>query len=257
MLPNHAPLVVAEQFGTLETLFPGRIDLGLGRAPGTDGATARALRRYFEGADQFPRDVVELIQWFEPASENQPVRAVPGAGLRVPIWLLGSSLFSAQLAGQLGLPYAFASHFAPELLLQALALYRRQFVPSDRLAKPHAMAAINVFAADTDAEGMRLSTSMQQSFARLSTGKPGKLPPPVDDITTILTPQQIAGAKGRLLYSAIGGPETVKRQLTDFIALTGVDELMVTGMMFDNAARIRSLEIVAEARDQMATKQAA
>lgn len=257
MLPNHAPLVVAEQFGTLETLFPGRIDLGLGRAPGTDGATARALRRYLEGADQFPRDVVELIQWFEPASENQPVRAVPGAGLRVPIWLLGSSLFSAQLAGQLGLPYAFASHFAPELLLEALALYRREFVPSDRLAKPHAMAAINVFAADTDAEGVRLSTSMQQSFARLSSGKPGKLPPPVDDITTILTPQQIAGAKGRLLYSAIGGPETVKRQLTDFIALTGVDELMVTGMMFDNTARIRSLAIVAEVRDQMATKQAA
>lgn len=257
MLPNHAPLVVAEQFGTLETLFPGRIDLGLGRAPGTDGATARALRRYFDAADQFPRDVVELIQWFEPAAENQPVRAVPGAGLRVPIWLLGSSLFSAQLAGQLGLPYAFASHFAPELLLEALALYRREFVPSDRLAKPHTMAAINVFAADTDAEGVRLSTSMQQSFARLSSGKPGTLPPPVDDITTILTPQQIAGAKGRLLYSAIGGPETVKRQLTDFIALTGVDELMVTGMMFDNTARIRSLEIVAEARDQMATKQAA
>ena len=186
MLPNHAPLVVAEQFGTLETLFPDRIDLGLGRAPGTDGATARALRRYFEGADQFPRDVVELIQWFEPAAENQPVRAVPGAGLRVPIWLLGSSLFSAQLAGQLGLPYAFASHFAPELLLEALALYRRSFTPSDRLAQPHAMAAINVFAADTDAEGVRLSTSMQQSFARLSTGKPGKLPPPVDDIATVL-----------------------------------------------------------------------
>ena len=204
-----------------------------------------------------PRDVVELIQWFEPASENQPVRAVPGAGLRVPVWLLGSSLFSAQLAGQLGLPYAFASHFAPELLLEALALYRRSFTPSDRLAKPHAMAAINVFAADTDAEGVRLSTSMQQSFARLSTGKPGKLPPPVDDITTILTPQQIAGAKGRLLYSAIGGPETVKRQLTDFIALTGVDELMVTGMMFDNAARVRSLEIVADVHEQLSRAEAA
>ncbi|RZJ75385.1 MAG: MsnO8 family LLM class oxidoreductase, partial [Brevundimonas sp.] len=185
------------------------------------------------------------------------VRAVPGAGLRVPVWLLGSSLFSAQLAGQLGLPYAFASHFAPELLLEALALYRRSFTPSDRLAKPHAMAAINVFAADTDAEGVRLSTSMQQSFARLSTGKPGKLPPPVDDITTVLTPQQIEGAKGRLLYSAVGGPETVKRQLSDFIALTGVDELMVTGMMFDNAARIHSLEIVAEARAQMAMADAA
>ena len=252
MLPNHAPLVVAEQFGTLETLHPGRIDLGLGRAPGTDGATARALRRYFEGADQFPRDVVELIQWFEPAAENQPVRAVPGAGLRVPIWLLGSSLFSAQLAGQLGLPYAFASHFAPELLLEALALYRRQFVPSDHLAKPYAMAAINVFAADTDEEGKRLSTSMQQSFARLTSGKPGKLPPPVDDIEAILTPQQIAGAKSRLIYSAVGGPDTVQKQIADFIALTQVDELMVTGMMFDNTARIRGLEIIADVRERLA-----
>ena len=257
MLPNHAPLVVAEQFGTLATLFPDRMDLGLGRAPGTDGATARALRRYFEAADQFPRDVVELIQWFEPAAENQPVRAVPGAGLRVPIWLLGSSLFSAQLAGQLGLPYAFASHFAPELLLEALALYRREFTPSDRLSKPHAMAAINVFAADTDAEGVRLSTSMQQSFARLTTGKPGKLPPPVDDIQAVLTPQHIAGAKSRLIYSAVGGPETVKTQIADFIALTGVDELMVTGMMFDNAARVRSLEIVADVHEQLSRAEAA
>ncbi len=252
MLPNHAPLVVAEQFGTLETLYPGRIDLGLGRAPGTDGATARALRRYFEGADHFPRDVVELIQWFEPAAENQPVRAVPGAGLRVPIWLLGSSLFSAQLAGQRGLPYAFASHFAPELLLEALALYRRNFTPSDRLAAPHAMAVLNVFAAETDAEGVRLATSMQQSFARLSTGKPGRLPPPVDDIAAVLTPQQIESARSRLTYSAVGGPETVQKQLSDFIALTQVDELMITGMMFDKAARIRSLEIVAEARERLA-----
>ncbi|MGQ3043513.1 MAG: LLM class flavin-dependent oxidoreductase [Brevundimonas aurantiaca] len=252
MLPNHAPLVVAEQFGTLETLYPGRIDLGLGRAPGTDGATARALRRYFEGADHFPRDVVELIQWFEPAAENQPVRAVPGAGLRVPIWLLGSSLFSAQLAGQLGLPYAFASHFAPELLLEALALYRRNFTPSDRLAAPHAMAVLNVFAAETDDEGVRLATSMQQSFARLSTGKPGRLPPPVDDIAAVLTPQQIESARSRLTYSAVGGPETVQKQLSDFIALTQVDELMITGMMFDKAARIRSLEIVAEARERLA-----
>ncbi|WP_191558121.1 LLM class flavin-dependent oxidoreductase [Brevundimonas aurantiaca] len=251
MLPNHAPLVVAEQFGTLETLYPGRIDLGLGRAPGTDGATARALRRYFEGADHFPRDVVELIQWFEPAAENQPVRAVPGAGLRVPIWLLGSSLFSAQLAGQLGLPYAFASHFAPELLLEALALYRRNFTPSDRLAAPHAMAVLNVFAAETDDEGVRLATSMQQSFARLSTGKPGRLPPPVDDIAAVLTPQQIESARSRLTYSAVGGPETVKKQLSDFIALTQVDELMITGMMFDKAARIRSLEITAQARERL------
>jgi luciferase family oxidoreductase group 1 len=196
--------------------------------------------------------VVELIQWFEPAAENQPVRAVPGAGLRVPIWLLGSSLFSAQLAGQLGLPYAFASHFAPELLLEALALYRRNFTPSDRLAAPHAMAVLNVFAAETDDEGVRLATSMQQSFARLSTGKPGRLPPPVDDIAAVLTPQQIESARSRLTYCAVGGPETVKKQLSDFIALTQVDELMITGMMFDKAARIRSLEIVAEARERLA-----
>ena len=246
MLPNHAPLVIAEQFGTLETLHPGRIDLGLGRAPGTDGATARALRRYFEAADQFPRDVAELIHYFEPAVENQAVRAVPGAGLRVPIWLLGSSLFSAQLAGQMGLPYAFASHFAPEMLKEALAIYRREFRPSDRLAKPHAMAAINVFAADTDEEGRRLSTSMQQSFARLQRGRPGLLPPPVDDIEAVLSPGELMGAQSRLLYSAVGGPKTVRDQIRSFIEMTEVDELMITGMMHDNRARIRSLEIVAE-----------
>ena len=257
MLPNHPPLVIAEQFGTLASLYPDRIDLGLGRAPGTDGETARALRRYFEAADQFPRDVLELQAFLDDPVDGQRVTAWPGAGTKVPIWLLGSSLFSAELAAHLGLPFAFASHFAPELLLEALALYRREFTPSDRLAKPHAMAAINVFAADTDAEGVRLSTSMQQSFARLSTGKPGKLPPPVDDVTAILTAQQIEGAKSRLLYSAIGGPETVQKQLADFIALTGVDELMVTGMAFDNAARIRSLEIVAAVRERMETAEAA
>ena len=252
MLPNHAPLVIAEQFGTLETLHPGRIDLGLGRAPGTDGATARALRRYFEAADQFPRDVAELIHYFEPAVENQAVRAVPGAGLRIPIWLLGSSLFSAQLAGQMGLPYAFASHFAPEMLKEALAIYRREFRASERLHKPHAMAAINVFAADTYEEGRRLSTSMQQSFARLQRGRPGLLPPPADDIEAVLSPGELMGAQSRLLYSAVGGPETVRDQIHAFIQLTGVDELMITGMMHDNQARIRSLEIVAEVREQLA-----
>ena len=251
MLPNHSPLVIAEQFGTLETLHPGRIDLGLGRAPGTDGATARALRRYFEAADQFPRDVAELIHYFEPAVENQAVRAVPGAGLRVPIWLLGSSLFSAQLAGQMGLPYAFASHFAPEMLKEALAIYRREFRPSDRLAKPHAMAAINVFAADTDEEGRRLSTSMQQSFARLQRGRPGLLPPPVDDIEAVLSPGELMGAQSRLLYSAVGGPEAVRDQIRSFIEMTKVDELMITGMMHDNQARIRSLEIVAQVRETL------
>src|SRR5690606_29302015 len=182
MLPNHAPMVIAEQFGTLEALHPGRIDLGLGRAPGTDGATARALRRYFEAADQFPRDVIELQAFLSDPTERQQVTAWPGAGSKVPIWLLGSSLFSAELAAQLGLPFAFASHFAPELLLPALRTYRDGFRPSAQLDRPYAMAAINVFAADSDAAAQRLSTSMQQAFAAVVTGKPGRLKPPVDDI---------------------------------------------------------------------------
>jgi len=247
MLPNHAPLVIAEQFGTLEALHPGRIDLGLGRAPGTDGETARALRRYFDAADQFPRDVLELQAFLAPATPGQRVRAVPGAGSRVPIWLLGSSLFSAELAAQLGLPYAFASHFAPEMLLQALRIYRDNFRPSEQLDRPHAMAVINVFAADTDEEARIVSTSMQQAFAAVVRGRPDLLQPPVTDIDAVLSAQEQAAVRGRLQYSAIGGPETVRRQIADFIALTGVDELMVTGMIFDPAARIRSLEITAAA----------
>lgn len=247
MLPNHAPLVVAEQFGTLEALYPGRIDLGLGRAPGTDGPTAKALRRYFEAADQFPRDVLELQAFLAPPVEGQQVTAWPGAGSRVPIWLLGSSLFSAELAARLGLPFAFASHFAPELLMQALAVYRQDFRPSEALDQPYAMAAINVFAADTDAEARHLSTSMQQAFAAVVTGKPGRLKPPVDDISAVLTPQQLAAVDSRLTYAAIGGPETVRAKLADFVARTGVDEVMVTGMIHDIEARIRSLEITAEA----------
>ncbi|RZJ16854.1 MAG: LLM class flavin-dependent oxidoreductase [Brevundimonas sp.] len=247
MLPNHAPLVIAEQFGTLEALHPGRIDLGLGRAPGTDGETARALRRYFDAADQFPRDVLELQAFLAPAVEGQRVRAVPGAGSRVPIWLLGSSLFSAELAAQLGLPYAFASHFAPEMLLQALRIYRDGFRPSEQLDRPHAMAVINVFAADTDEEARVVSTSMQQAFAAVVRGRPGLLQPPVADIDAVLSAQEQAAVRSRLQHSAIGGPDTVRRQLADFIALTGVDELMVTGMIFDPAARIRSLEITAAA----------
>lgn len=247
MLPNHAPLVVAEQFGTLEALYPGRIDLGLGRAPGTDGPTAKALRRYFEAADQFPRDVLELQAFLAPPVEGQQVTAWPGAGSRVPIWLLGSSLFSAELAARLGLPFAFASHFAPELLMQALAVYRQGFRPSEALDQPYAMAAINVFAADTDAEARHLSTSMQQAFAAVVTGKPGRLKPPVDDISAVLTPQQLAAVDSRLTYAAIGGPETVRAKLADFVARTGVDEVMITGMIHDIDARIRSLEITAEA----------
>ncbi len=247
MLPNHAPLVIAEQFGTLEALYPGRIDLGLGRAPGTDGETARALRRYFEAADQFPRDVMELQAFLGDPAQGQRVTAWPGAGSKVPVWLLGSSLFSAELAGHLGLPYAFASHFAPELLLQALQTYRAGFRPSAVLAKPYAMAAINVFAAEDDAAALRLSTSMQQAFAAVVTGKPGRVKPPVDDITAVLDARQLAAVQSRLTYAAIGGRETVRDKLAEFIGQTGVDEVMVTGMVFDIDDRIRSLEITAEA----------
>ena len=247
MLPNHPPLVVAEQFGTLEALHPGRIDLGLGRAPGTDGETARALRRYFEAADQFPRDVMELQAFLGDPVEGQRVTAWPGAGSKVPIWLLGSSLFSAELAAQLGLPFAFASHFAPELLMQALQTYRAGFRPSKALAQPYAMAAINVFAAESDAAAERLSTSMQQAFAAVVSGKPGRVKPPVDDITTVLDARQLAAVQSRLTYAAIGGRETVRARLEAFVAQTGVDEVMVTGMVFDLDARVRSLEITAEA----------
>jgi luciferase family oxidoreductase group 1 len=247
MLPNHAPMVIAEQFGTLEALHPGRIDLGLGRAPGTDGETARALRRYFEAADQFPRDVIELQGFLADPVEGQRVTAWPGAGSKVPVWLLGSSLFSAELAAQLGLPFAFASHFAPELLLPALRTYREGFRSSQQLDRPYAMAAFNVFAANSDAEAQRLSTSMQQAFAAVVTGKPGRLKPPVDDITAVLDARQIAAVGSRLTYAAIGGRETVRAKLEEFIALTGVDEVMTTGMIHDIDARIRSLEITAEA----------
>ncbi len=249
MLPNHAPMVIAEQFGTLEALHPGRIDLGLGRAPGTDGATARALRRYFEAADQFPRDVIELQAFLSDPTERQQVTAWPGAGSKVPIWLLGSSLFSAELAAQLGLPFAFASHFAPELLLPALRTYRDGFRPSAQLDRPYAMAAINVFAADSDAAAQRLSTSMQQAFAAVVTGKPGRLKPPVDDIAAVLDAREIAAVESRLTYAAIGGEATVRAKLAEFIALTGVEEVMVTGMIFDLEARLRSLEITARAAE--------
>lgn len=247
MLPNHPPLVIAEQFGTLASLYPDRIDLGLGRAPGTDGETARALRRYFEAADQFPRDVLELQAFLDDPVDGQRVTAWPGAGTKVPIWLLGSSLFSAELAAHLGLPFAFASHFAPELLMQALQTYRAGFRPSKVLSEPHSLAVINVFAAETDEAALRLSTSMQQAFAAVVTGKPGRVKPPVDDITSVLDPRQIAAVQSRLTYAAIGGRDTVRDKLAAFAKQTGVDEVMVTGMVYDLNDRVRSLEITAEA----------
>jgi luciferase family oxidoreductase group 1 len=247
MLPNHSPLVIAEQFGTLESLFPGRIDLGLGRAPGTDQPTARALRRgALNSADTFPQDVQELQAYFQPAVRGQVVQAVPGAGLRVPLWLLGSSLFSAQLAAALGLPFAFASHFAPDYLDQALAIYRDEFKPSALLKKPYSMAAIGVVAADTDAAAARLATSLQQSFVALRRGEPGPLPPPVDSMDGRWAPQEKAGVEHAFSEAVIGSPTTVRAGLEAFIARTKVDELMVTAAIYDQPARHRSFEIVAE-----------
>lgn len=247
MLPNHAPLMVAEAFGTLATLFPDRIDLGLGRAPGTDMATAHALRRALAGggADSFPSDVVELIGYFadDPAAR---VRAIPGAGTRVPVWILGSSLFGAQLAAHLGLPYAFASHFAPTDLEPALAAYRQSFRPSADWPEPHVMLAMNVFAAETDAEGRRLRTSMQQAFANLRLGRPGPLPRPVDDVASVLDPASLAMADRALACSATGAPATVAREIAAFVARHRPDELILTGQIHDHAARLRSFEIAAE-----------
>ncbi|WP_437309205.1 LLM class flavin-dependent oxidoreductase [Sorangium sp. So ce388] len=253
MLPNHAPLVIAEQFGTLASLFPGRIDLGLGRAPGSDPMTARALRRNLAGdVDGFPQDVLELMGYFRPAEPGQPVRAVPGAGLDVPIWILGSSLFGAQLAAALGLPYAFASHFAPGQLMQAIALYRREFRPSAQLAQPRLMLGFNVFAADTDEEARRLWSSLQQAFINLRRGRPGPLPPPVEGFERELGPMERAGLEQALSCSAVGSPETVRRGLEAFIERTRADELMVTSQIFDHAARVRSFEITAQVRDELA-----
>ncbi|WP_437969725.1 LLM class flavin-dependent oxidoreductase [Sorangium sp. So ce260] len=252
MLPNHAPLVIAEQFGTLASLFPGRIDLGLGRAPGSDPVTARALRRNLSGdADGFPQDVLELMGYFRPAEPGQLVQAVPGAGLSVPVWILGSSLFGAQLAAALGLPYAFASHFAPGQMAQAIALYRREFRPSAQLAQPHVMLGVNVFAAETDEEARRLWTSLQQAFVNLRRGRPGPLPPPVDDFERELSPMDRAGLEQALSCSVVGSPETVRRGLDAFITRTRADELMVTSQIFDHAARVRSFEITAQARDEL------
>jgi luciferase family oxidoreductase group 1 len=253
MLPNHAPLIIAEQFGTLAALHPGRIDLGLGRAPGSDQLTARAMRRTLSGdVDSFPQDVMELMSYFRPASPGQALQAVPGAGLEVPIWILGSSTYGAQLAAALGLPYAFASHFAPAQMTQAMALYRERFRPSEQLSAPYVMLGVNVFAADTDAEARRLFSSLQQSFVNLRTGRPGKLPAPVEDFEARLDPHARAMLDNALSCSIVGSPETVRRGLRDFIARTGADELMVTAQIYDHSARKRSFEILAGVRAERA-----
>ncbi|HET6396543.1 MAG TPA: LLM class flavin-dependent oxidoreductase [Pseudoxanthomonas sp.] len=246
MLPNHAPLQVAEQFGTLAALHPGRIDLGVGRAPGTDQPTMRALRRYADSADRFPQDVQELLRYFEPAEPGQLVRAVPGAGLEVPVWILGSSLFGARLAASLGLPYAFASHFAPDAMDQALALYHRDFRPSARLRQPYAMLGVNVVAAASDDEARRLFTTPQQAFVNLRRGQPGLIPPPVDDIEGYWTPAEKVGVERALACSVVGGPDTVARGLEALVRRHRPDELIVVANLHDHAARRESYRIAAE-----------
>ena len=254
MLPNHAPLVIAEQFGTLASLYPGRIDLGLGRAPGTDQPTARALRRDMVAkADNFPQDVRELQSYFDEVQPGQLVCAVPGAGLQVPIWLLGSSLFSAQLAAELGLPFAFASHFAPAFLIEALDLYRGDFRPSKQLSRPHAMVALNVIAADTEGEAHHHFTSLQQAFTNLHRGMPGKIPPPIDDIDSFWSPAEKIAAGRVLRYSVVGSPETIAGGLQAFVRLTAADEIIIASNIYDYQARLHSLEIVAEVRKKIAS----
>jgi luciferase family oxidoreductase group 1 len=246
MLPNHAPLVIAEQFGTLAALHRGRIDLGLGRAPGTDTMTARALRRNLDSADNFPQDVVELLGYFKPAAEGQRVSAVPGAGEDVKVWILGSSTYGAQLAAILGLPYSFASHFAPAELEHALAIYRERFQPSEYLDKPYVMPGISVFAAPTDEEARFLFSSQQQAFVNLRSGRPGRLPPPVEGYERNLDPTARAMLAHALSAAVVGSPETVRRGVEAFIARTGADELIVTAQIFDHSARVRSFEILAD-----------
>ena len=250
MLPNHAPLVIAEQFGTLEALHPGRIDLGLGRAPGSDQTTARALRRNLQSdSDEFPQDVLELQDYMSD-SPRQRVMAVPGQGAKVPLWILGSSTFGAQLAAHLGLPFAFASHFAPQMMMQALELYRANFKPSAQLDKPYAMLGFNVFAADTDEEAHFRATSMQQAFVNLRTGRPSRLPPPKAGYLEQLGMQERTMLDAVLSCSAIGAPATVAEQLKAFIARTGADELMITSQIFDHSQRLRSYELTAQVRQQ-------
>ncbi|MGZ8346158.1 MAG: LLM class flavin-dependent oxidoreductase [Allosphingosinicella sp.] len=247
MLPNHAPLIIAEQFGTLEALFPGRVDLGLGRAPGTDQAAAFALRRNLSSDEnQFPRDVVELMEYFK-SGEGKRVRAIPGEGLAVPVWILGSSLFGAQLAALLGLPYAVASHFAPAAMMDAIRVYRERFQPSDQLDRPYVMLGFNAIAADGDEEAQLLSSSVQQAFVALRTGHPARLPPPLPGYAGTLPPQARAILDQVVSCSAIGSPATVRAAIRDFVARTGADELMITAQIYDHAARLRSYEITMSA----------
>src|SRR5690606_37231509 len=251
MLPDHAPLIVAGQFGTLESLYPGRIDLGLGRAPGTDQLTLRALRRDPTSAETFPQDVLELKAFLSPERPDLPTQAVPGTGTNVPIWILGSSLYGAQLAAELGLPYAFASHFAPDALMQALDVYRARFKPSEQLERPYAMVGANVIAADDDAAARRLFTSAQQSFANLLRGARGKLPPPIDDIEAYWTPVEKAQASRMLACSFVGSRSAVRDGLAGFIEETGADEVIVTAAIYDHRARLRSYEILANVRAEL------
>ena len=247
MLPNHSPLVIAEQFGTLAELYPGRIDLGLGRAPGTDQLTAHALRRSLSGdVNQFPNDVIELMSYFKPAESGQRVRAVPGEGTGVPVWILGSSLYGAQLAAALGLPYAFASHFAPAELDRALEVYRTRFEPSEHLDRPYVMLGVNVVAAPSDAEAEYLFSSLQQAFVNLRSGRPGKLPAPVENFATGIDPMAKAMLDQALTCAVVGSPATVKAGIDAFIARTDADELMVTAQIHDHAARVKSFEILAD-----------
>ncbi|MFS2221276.1 luciferase-like monooxygenase [Pantoea sp. B65] len=250
MLPNHAPLVIAEQFGTLESLYPGRIDLGLGRAPGSDQRTMMALRRHLSGAqaDSFPTDVAELVNWFDAAEgEHPPVQPVPGLGLKIPVWLLGSSLYSAQLAAQMGLPFAFASHFAPDMLFQALQLYRQNFQPSARLDKPYAMVCVNVVAADSERDARFLFTSMQQQFINLRRGKPGPLPAPVENMDNLWSPSEQYGVQQALSMSVVGDSEKVRSGLASLIRETQADEIMVNGQIFDTQARLHSFALAMQA----------
>jgi len=250
MLPNHSPLVIAEQFGTLELLFPGRIDLGLGRAPGTDQLTLRALRRSPAAADNFPQDVVELQALLAPAQPGQLIRAIPGEGTKVPLWILGSSTFGAMLAAELGLPYAFASHFAPQQLMTALEIYRSRFKPSEQLDRPYAMVGVNIIAAETDAEARRLATTQQMSFTQLVRGTRTVSRPPIDDIETFWTPAEKTQVMQMLARSIIGSPSTVRAGMEALIAETGADELIIVSDVYDHQARLRSFELIAEVANQ-------
>jgi luciferase family oxidoreductase group 1 len=249
MLPNHAPYVIAEQFGTLARLFPDRIDLGLGRAPGTDQLTLRALRRTPDAADNFPQDVLEVQAFLAPAGPNQRIRAVPAAGTNVPLWILGSSHFGAMVAAELGLPYAFASHFAPDELLPALEIYRARFKPSEQLDKPHAMVGVNIIAADSDAEAKRLATTQQMSFTNMFRNARGLSQPPIDDIETYWTPTEKTQAMRMLARSIVGSQDTVRAGIAALVKETGADELIVVSDIYDHPTRLKSFEMIAEAAE--------